>query len=210
MMLTGRLDAVLLDRDGTINVKAPEGEYITRPDQLMLLPGAAPAIAALNRARVPVVVVTNQRGIALGRMTEDDLAAVHSRLRLLLRRHGASVHEIYHCPHDKGRCRCRKPGTVLLERAREHLALPSLRHSALIGDSLSDVLAGRAVGARALLLRSERAAALSGFETAGSLLEAVRLLMGGGPAGASAGDEIGFRAVGAEARAYAARDSQKR
>ena len=79
-LMAGRLDAVFLDRDGTINVKAPEGEYITRPEQLRLLPGAGEGIRMLNRAGVPVVVITNQRGIALGRMDEADLAAVHSRL----------------------------------------------------------------------------------------------------------------------------------
>jgi D-glycero-D-manno-heptose 1,7-bisphosphate phosphatase len=69
-----RPEAVLLDRDGTVNVKAPEGEYITHPEQLQLLPGAAKAIKTLNDALVTVVIVTNQRGIALGRMTEDDSA----------------------------------------------------------------------------------------------------------------------------------------
>jgi D-glycero-D-manno-heptose 1,7-bisphosphate phosphatase len=174
-------DAVLLDRDGTINVKAPEGDYITRPEQVELLPGAAAAIRALNRAGVPVVVVTNQRGIALGRMSEDDLSAVHARVRELLGDDGgARLDEIFHCPHDKGVCACRKPGTLLLERARDHLGLASLRRCLMVGDSLSDVLAGRAVGARSVLLGP--GAARYGAEVAGSLLEAVdRALDGGAP-----------------------------
>src|SRR5947208_839632 len=98
--------AVLLDRDGTINVKAPEGDYITRARDVELLPGAAAAVRALNGAAIPVAVVTNQRGIALGRMDEDDLTAVNDRLRELLRAEGAVLGPIYHCPHDVGVCRC--------------------------------------------------------------------------------------------------------
>ena len=90
-MTRGRLDAVLLDRDGTINVKAPEGDYITSPQQLKLMPGATEAIGLLNRGRIPVIIVTKQRGIALGRMTEADLAAVHSRLMQLLGTHDAWI-----------------------------------------------------------------------------------------------------------------------
>lgn len=172
-------EAVLLDRDGTINVKAPEGEYVTRPDQLQLLPGAGEAIRALNGAQVPVIVVTNQRGIARGRMTEADLAAVHLRLRKLLQDHDARVQRIFYCPHDKGVCECRKPGVLLLERARDYLGLVSLRRSVVIGDSPSDVLAGRAVGARTLLLSEPDDATPRGVEVAGSLLDAVqRTLVG--------------------------------
>ena len=147
-------DAALLDRDGTINVKAPEGEYIVRPGDVELLPGAGEAIRVLNGAGVPVVVVTNQRGIALGHMTEADLAAVHRRLAELLGAHGARLDAVFHCPHHVGTCACRKPGTLLLERARAHLGLATLRNSVMIGDSPADVQAGRAAGARTVLLRS--------------------------------------------------------
>ncbi|HEV2062608.1 MAG TPA: HAD-IIIA family hydrolase, partial [Solirubrobacteraceae bacterium] len=101
--------AAFLDRDGTINVKPPEGEYVEAPEELRLLPGAAAAIARLNAAGLPVIVVTNQRGVALGRMTEADVAAVHDRLREELSRAGAHVDAIYHCPHQEGACACRKP-----------------------------------------------------------------------------------------------------
>jgi len=82
---------VFLDRDGTINVKSPAGEYVAAADQLELLPGAAEAIRRLNEARVWVGVVTNQRGIARGEMTESDLQAVHVRLQEELARHHAYV-----------------------------------------------------------------------------------------------------------------------
>jgi D-glycero-D-manno-heptose 1,7-bisphosphate phosphatase len=166
-------EAVLLDRDGTINRKAPEGEYITRPEQLELLPGAAEAVRILNRLGVPVAVVTNQRGIALGRMTECDLEAVHVRLRELLSSSGARLDVIFHCPHDKGMCRCRKPASGLLERACNHLALKDLRGSTVVGDSWTDVEAARSVGAHSVLLCAHGQAVPPGTETAVSLLEAV-------------------------------------
>jgi D-glycero-D-manno-heptose 1,7-bisphosphate phosphatase len=138
---------VFLDRDGTINVKAPEGVYIERPDELELLPGAAEAIARLNRAGHPVAIVTNQRGIALGRMTEQDLAAVHAHLDALLAEHGARIDHYEHCPHDRGECECRKPGVLMLERAAAALG-EDPEDGVMIGDAESDIEAGRRVGAR--------------------------------------------------------------
>lgn len=135
-----------IDRDGTINVKAPEGEYITRPNDVELLPGAAAAVARLNAAGVAVAVVTNQRGIALGRMDAADLAAVHDRLDALLALGGARIDRYEHCPHDKGVCRCRKPGAEMLLRAAAALGA-SPRDGVMVGDAASDVMAGRAAGA---------------------------------------------------------------
>jgi histidinol-phosphate phosphatase family protein len=110
---------VFLDRDGTLNVKPPDGEYIERPEALELLPGAAEAVGLLNRAGMWTAVVTNQRGVALGRMSAEDLDAVHERLRLLLRLEGSFVDAIYACTHESGVCDCRKPGPGLLLQARE-------------------------------------------------------------------------------------------
>ena len=152
-MLLGPGGAAFLDRDGTINAKAPEGEYVTSPDQVTLLPGAARAVRALNDAGVVTVVVTNQRGIALGRMSERDLHAVHERLAVLLDEEaGAHLDKILHCPHDEGVCDCRKPGIGLLRRAAVELPGLSLENSVMIGDSESDVEAGRAAGMRTIRL----------------------------------------------------------
>lgn len=174
--MSARPQAVLLDRDGTINVKAPDGNYITQPHELELLPGAAQAISALNRVGVPVVVVTNQRGIALGRMTEADLRAVSVTLDHLLGREHAHIDRTFHCPHDQGTCACRKPGTLMLERARQWLGLSSLSDTVMIGDSPTDVLAGRSAGARTVLLGNGHP--LSGTAVARSLLDAVERLLG--------------------------------
>ena len=172
-MKAKRVDAVFLDRDGTINVKAPEGDYITRPEQVQLIPGAAEGIRILNRAGVPAVVITNQRGVALGRMDEGDLMAVHARLRELLSDRGAWVDTIFYCPHGAGVCECRKPGTLMLRRAQAFLGLNTLRHTVMIGDSLSDVEAGRRAGARTILLDAQ-AAVTQRSDLAPTLLHAVR------------------------------------
>ena len=143
--------AAFLDRDGTINEKAPPGEYVESAAEVRMLPGAAAAVARLNAAGVPVLVVTNQRGIALGRMTEDDLAAVHERIAAELARAEARVDGWYHCPHEEGQCGCRKPGTALLERAAAEHGLDQ-GEALVVGDSESDVEAGRRVGAATILL----------------------------------------------------------
>jgi D-glycero-D-manno-heptose 1,7-bisphosphate phosphatase len=143
-----------LDRDGTITRKPPEGSYVLAPDQLRLLPGAGAAIRRLNQAGWRVVVITNQRGIARGLMSEDDLRHVHERLLELLGDSGATVDRIYHCPHEVGTCDCRKPGTGLLERAREDDPGIAFERSVLIGDSQIDVAAGRAAGIKTVAIGS--------------------------------------------------------
>lgn len=155
-MLLGPGGAAFLDRDGTINVKAPEGDYVTSPARVALLPGAARAVRALNDAAVPTVVVTNQRGIALGHMSERDLSAVHERLAALLDEEaGAHLDKVLHCPHDEGVCDCRKPGIGLLRRAAADMPGLSLENSVMIGDSQSDIEAGRAAGMRTIRLGSD-------------------------------------------------------
>jgi D-glycero-D-manno-heptose 1,7-bisphosphate phosphatase len=139
--------AVFLDRDGTINQKAPEGDYVKTLRELRLLPRAALAIRRLNDARVPVVVVTNQRGIALGRMTESDLRAIHRELEKRLRRTaGAHIDAFLYCPHDEGECDCRKPSIGMFLRAKDLFSDLHLDRAVMIGDSPADVTAGRRAG----------------------------------------------------------------
>jgi D-glycero-D-manno-heptose 1,7-bisphosphate phosphatase len=172
---------VFLDRDGTINVKAREGEYVSTPEELELLPGAAQAISRLNQAGVWVAVVTNQRGIARGKMTEGDLEVVHARLAASLAGHDAHLDAIYHCPHEHGTCSCRKPEPGLLLRAqREHPGL-SFAASAMVGDEDSDVQAGRRLGTTTVLLARNDTSAGQGAgqgadHVAATLLDAVEWL----------------------------------
>jgi D-glycero-D-manno-heptose 1,7-bisphosphate phosphatase len=165
----------LLDRDGTLNVKAPEGEYVTRPEDLVLLPGAAEAVRRLNDAGVAVAVVTNQRCIALGLVTPAELDEIHATLvRKLDETAGARVDGVFHCPHDEGACDCRKPAPGLLVRAAAQLGVPPAE-SIMIGDAESDVVAGRSFGAYTVRLTNGRTEADA---TAPDLLSAVRAALG--------------------------------
>jgi len=138
---------VFLDRDGTINEKAAEGDYLTDPDELALLPEAAEAIRRLNDSGITVIVATNQRGIALGRMTERDLERVHTELASkLTAAAGARIDAFFHCPHDHGECDCRKPAPGMFWQARGRFPWIDFARSALIGDSDSDAQAGRSLG----------------------------------------------------------------
>jgi D-glycero-D-manno-heptose 1,7-bisphosphate phosphatase len=150
--MTTRL--VLLDRDGTLNRKAPEGRYVTEPADLEILPGAADAVRRLNEAGIPVAVVTNQRCVALGLVSEPMLEQIHARLRDELAAAGARVDAIYHCPHHAGACGCRKPEPGLLAAAAADFCVAP-RDAVMIGDADSDVEAGRRFGARTIHLTTD-------------------------------------------------------
>jgi D-glycero-D-manno-heptose 1,7-bisphosphate phosphatase len=150
-----RIEWVFLDRDGTINHKAPDGGYVKNPAELTLIPGAARAIRRLNDAGIWVGIVTNQRGIALGMMTEADFAAIQSRLQRDLSPVGAHIDAVYHCPHADGTCDCRKPAPGMLLRARSTVPGMEFQRAALIGDSASDIAAGRRVGALTVWLSAD-------------------------------------------------------
>jgi histidinol-phosphate phosphatase family protein len=144
--------AVFLDRDGVINVEG--GDYIDRPEDLHVLPGALEAIAALSRRGWPVVVFTNQSGVGRGFMTAGALESIHAYLRCEVARAGGELTAVYACTHmpDAG-CDCRKPRPgMLIEAAREHdLDLP---RSFAVGDSPRDIAAAKSAGATAVLVLS--------------------------------------------------------
>ena len=122
--MSGR--AAFLDRDGTINEKAPEGDYITTPERFRFLDGAEQAVRMLAGDGWRVVVVTNQRGVALGRMTLDDVDRVNARMAHL------PIAGVFVCPHERDSCDCRKPGTGLFEQARA--GFPEIEFAAVGGD----------------------------------------------------------------------------
>jgi D-glycero-D-manno-heptose 1,7-bisphosphate phosphatase len=141
-----------LDRDGTINVKPPEGAYVARPEDLVLLPRAAEAIGRLNAAGWRAIVVTNQRGVSLGRISQEDLAVVHRRLEAELGTVGARLDGIYACPHEEGACDCRKPATGLFERARAEHPDIEFAQAVVIGDSWRDMEAAASLGSGRVLV----------------------------------------------------------
>jgi D-glycero-D-manno-heptose 1,7-bisphosphate phosphatase len=149
-----------LDRDGTINRKAQEGDYIKTPDQLELLAGAAQAIRLLNESGFLVFVVTNQRGIARGILREEQLQAIHDRLQSELAAAGARVDGIYYCPHEDGQCDCRKPGIGLHLKAIETFPGIDIQASFCVGDSWRDVEAGIRLGCRVIMIDDGTAGAV--------------------------------------------------
>ena len=143
--------AVFLDRDGTV---IRDAAYLARPERVEFLPGAVAAIKRLNDAGIPVVLVTNQSGIARGMITRDDYKLVHARLVALLAASGAHLDGAYMCPHhpDFGMaCECRKPGTLLFRQAAAQRGL-DLRRSTYIGDRWRDVEPGITLGGRGILI----------------------------------------------------------
>src|SRR5271166_1808200 len=111
--------AAFLDRDGVINRKAPEGKYVTRWEDMEFLPGVREAIRRLNNAGFLVIVASNQRCVARGLITADELDSMHARVRREFQAAGATIDAIYYCPHDsQPPCNCRKPHPgMLLEAA---------------------------------------------------------------------------------------------
>lgn len=153
MSPTGGRPAVFLDRDGTV---VEERDYLADPDDVALVPGAARAIVRLREAGYAVVVVTNQSGIARGLYSEADYRAVAARVSELLAAEGATLTGTYYCPHHPdltGPCDCRKPGTGMYRRAAADLGL-DLSRSVYVGDKVTDVEPGLALGGRSLLVRT--------------------------------------------------------
>ena len=181
-MPAGRPGAAFLDRDGTIIV---DQDFLASPDEIVLLDGAARAIRMLNASGIPVVVVTNQSGIARGRITPEEYEAVRRRLDEMLAADGARLDATYHCPHHPdftGPCNCRKPGTGMYELAMRDLGLPA-RGALFIGDRMRDLIPARSFGGRGILIESpatsdeDRELAAREFETAPSLLAAVERVL---------------------------------
>jgi D-glycero-D-manno-heptose 1,7-bisphosphate phosphatase len=166
--------AAFLDRDGVINRRPPEGQYVTRWEEMQILPGVPEAIALLTQAGFCVLTVTNQRCVAKGLLTAAELESIHKLMCQDLAALGAEITEVYYCPHElEPPCGCRKPAPgMLLTAARVHEI--DLRASWMIGDSDIDIEAGRNAGCRTVRIVTGEEVAKEGADLlAQSLLEAV-------------------------------------
>jgi len=144
-----RKGAVFLDRDGTI---CEEMGYVNHLDRLRIFPYAAEAIRRLNDAGVPVIVITNQSGVARGIFPERLVHEVHEKMTGELAAAGARIDAIYFCPHKSDdACGCRKPHPGLLERAAHEHAL-DLGASWVVGDRYADIEMGHTAGSRGMLV----------------------------------------------------------
>jgi D-glycero-D-manno-heptose 1,7-bisphosphate phosphatase len=142
---------VLLDRDGTVNV---EKHYLADPALLELYPGVADALRQLQAKGFGLAVVTNQAGIARGKITMAQLDAVHAKLGAMLAAEGVALDGLYFCPHgpDDG-CDCRKPLPGMIEQAVRELGFDP-RRAFVVGDKGIDIDLGKAVGAQTILVRT--------------------------------------------------------
>jgi D-glycero-D-manno-heptose 1,7-bisphosphate phosphatase len=155
--------AVFLDRDGTL---IEDIGYLRFARDVAFYPWTVDAVRALNQAGFPVVVITNQSGVARGILSEPMIEEVHRHISLLLDAGGARIDAYYYCPHHpdatvatyRKRCDCRKPGCGMIERAAADLDLDPAR-SFVVGDKWIDVGAAQAAGARGILVRTGYGAA---------------------------------------------------
>ncbi len=145
----GKRPAIFVDRDGTINEHV---EYLSEPSKFREIPGSLEALRMLKAAGYRIVVVTNQPGIGLGYFAREDLFAVNREMLRQATKVGLAIDRIFFCPHSKADgCRCRKPGTLLIERAVIDLNI-DLPRSFMIGDMTSDIQLGKNVGCTSVLV----------------------------------------------------------
>lgn len=153
--VTSPVPAVLLDRDGTINV---EKKHVYRIEDWEWIDGAQDAIKQLNQAGFKVIVISNQSGIARGMYRAEDVDRLHAFAAAELTRNGAVIDAFLYCPHhpefgDKRPCGCRKPEPGLLLQAATTYGI-DLSRSWMIGDKMSDVQAGKKAGTSTILVRT--------------------------------------------------------
>lgn len=143
---------VILDRDGVINEDSEE--FIKTPDEWIPLPGSLEAIAQLTNAGWRVIVATNQSGIARKLFDIDTLNAIHDKMYNMVNEYGGVIEAVFFCPHGpKDHCECRKPKPGMLEEISQRLRV-DLEGVPVIGDSLRDLQAARAVSAQPVLVRT--------------------------------------------------------
>ena len=152
--------AIFLDRDGTMNVSKG---FISKADDLELIPGTIDAIKAINKSGALAIVITNQPVIARGECSFEELHNIHNKLKTLLGEKGAFVDDIFYCPHhpDKGfdgevpelkfDCECRKPKTGMIDEAVKKYNI-DLSKSYMVGDSTMDLETARNAGIKSVLV----------------------------------------------------------
>lgn len=153
--MRGKKMAVYFDRDGTIN---EDVDYLSDPDRLVMIDGAAASIKRLNEAGVPVIVISNQSGVGRGYFSEEAVEAVNERLESLLGAEGARLDGVYYCAHrPEEDCGCRKPRTGLVERAAKEHGIDN-SSSYVVGDKASDMGLAANIGARGVLVLTGKGA----------------------------------------------------
>ncbi|MFJ8263839.1 D-glycero-alpha-D-manno-heptose-1,7-bisphosphate 7-phosphatase [Rummeliibacillus sp. NPDC094406] len=145
--------AVFLDRDGVINeVLTDRVKFVNRPSDLYFLPGVPEAIKKLNAFFDYIFVVTNQGGVGLGFMKESQLNKIHDHMIAELKKEGAIIHDVAYCPHKpKAGCECRKPKPKLILELIKKYEI-DLSKSYMVGDTDTDIIAGKKAGIKGVFL----------------------------------------------------------
>ena len=139
-------DTLFLDRDGVINLKL-EGRYVTNFSEFVFVKDSDTAIRKLHKIFKRILIVTNQQGIGKGIMSEDDLNILHQKMQRKLDPEINLIDKIYFCPClEEKKCNCRKPKTGMLENAKIDFPDINIKQSFLVGDSDSDIIAGKNFG----------------------------------------------------------------
>lgn len=148
---------IFLDRDGVINVDAGNG-YVDNWKRFRFLPGSLEALRLLRENGYKVVVVSNQAGVAKGLYSLKELHAMTRRIKRAVEAHGGKLTAVYYCPHQReDDCSCRKPKTGLFRKAKKRFGM-TFRESVLVGDSMVDIAAGKALRCQTILVLSGREA----------------------------------------------------
>lgn len=148
--------AVFLDRDGVLNNEL--GDYVCKIEDFKVLEHNFKPLKELQSRGYLLIVITNQGGLAKGWYTEETLGKMHDHLRETYAEHGILFSEIYYCRHHpeyNGKCLCRKPGSLMLEKALARFGIDAAS-SYFIGDRERDVIAGEAAGLKGILIDSDQ------------------------------------------------------
>lgn len=147
--------AVFFDRDGTINVKMNDGDYVKEWDEFEFVEDAVETLASIKKKGYLTILVTNQRCIAKGIISTDKLKAIHNNMQNELAKHNCQFDEIFFCPHDiSDNCGCRKPKAGMLLEAERYYNIAKAS-SFLVGDTENDILAGISYGIRTIKIGSK-------------------------------------------------------
>jgi len=160
--------AVLLDRDGVINIDSPD--YILTAEQWVAIPGSLQAIARLTKAGIAVAIVSNQSALGRGMMDQNTFNAIHAKMMLAIEQAGGFISHVAYCPHTPDdACSCRKPKPAMLVDSLNTCSVTA-KNTIMIGDSLRDMQAAHAAGVAGVLVQS-------GYGDAENILQASRQFM---------------------------------
>ncbi len=147
--------SLFLDRDGVINEKL-ENDYVKTWDEFTFKFGALESIARLGRIFGRIFVVTNQRGVGFGLMTEEKLNEIHARMCFEVARAHGKIHKVYYCTEIDERSECRKPNIGMGLRARSDFPETEFSKSIMVGDSISDLEFGKNLGMKTIFIGSPK------------------------------------------------------